>query len=77
MEDSMSIQKKSLISNRATVKKAVIAKSSLEPQTVATKSKYEFKSAHQSAFATSHPARNTKSFKSALAQTKSTYKTKI
>jgi len=35
----MAIQKKSLISNRATVKKAVIAKSTLEPQTELTKAK--------------------------------------
>jgi len=35
----MAIEKKSLISNRATAKKAVIAKSSLEPKTVATKSR--------------------------------------
>jgi len=42
----MAIQKKSLISNRETVKKAVIAKSTLEPQTVATPSKAAFKSAH-------------------------------
>jgi hypothetical protein len=46
VEEIMSIQKKSLISKRATVKKAVIAKSSLEPQTVATKSRQNsFKSA--------------------------------
>jgi hypothetical protein len=34
----MAIQKKSLISNRETAKKAVVAKSTLDPQTVASKS---------------------------------------
>ena len=59
----MSIQKKSLISNRESVKKAVIAKSTLEPQTVSAPSRISTKMSVQ----------NKSRFKSAMANTKTRF----
>ena len=66
----MAIQKKSLISNRETTKKAVVAKSTIDPQTVASKS-----SLHSSKSGLHSSKSGLHSSKSSLHSSKSTFKT--